>query len=60
MQYELVQDASTWLIILSLLLELQCLLSFLSMHIDCYRHQRSPKQQASNKVSQQSSQNYNS
>jgi len=28
--------------ILSLLLELQCLLSFLSMHIDRYRHQRSP------------------
>lgn len=57
MQYELFQDASTWLIIF---IAIAGVLIFFQLFIHAYwtryRHQRSPKQQACNEVSQQSSQ----
>lgn len=57
MQYELVQDASTWLIIFIAIAGVTMFVQlFIHAYWTRYRHQRSPKQQPSNEVSQQSSQ----
>lgn len=57
MQYELVQDASTWLIIFIAIAGVAMFVQlFIHAYWTRYRHQRSPKQQPSNEVSQQSSQ----
>lgn len=56
MQYELVQNASTWLIIFIAIAGVATFVQlFIHAYWTCYRHQRSPKQQACNQVSQRSS-----